>query len=42
MITTEGTIQKVNQAKEEGANEYIVKPFSAEQLVDALERVLED
>ncbi len=42
MITTEGTIQKINQAKEEGANEYIVKPFSAEQLVDALERVLED
>lgn len=40
MITTEGTVQKVNQAKEAGVNEYIVKPFSSEQLVEALEQVL--
>ncbi|MBT9547940.1 MAG: response regulator [Candidatus Sericytochromatia bacterium] len=41
MITTEGTAQKVNLAKDAGVNEYIVKPFSAAQLVDALNNVLE-
>lgn len=41
MITTEGTAQKVNLAKDAGINEYIVKPFSAAQLVDALDNVLE-
>jgi len=40
MITTEGTVQKVNLAKEAGVNEYIVKPFSAEQLISALDQVL--
>lgn len=41
MITTEGTAQKVNLAKDAGVNEYIVKPFSAAQLVEALDNVLE-
>ncbi|PIQ24475.1 two-component system response regulator [bacterium (Candidatus Blackallbacteria) CG17_big_fil_post_rev_8_21_14_2_50_48_46] len=41
MITTEGTAQKVNLAKDAGVNEYIVKPFSAAQLVEALNNVLE-
>ena len=41
MITTEGTLQKINLAKDAGVNEYIVKPFSAEKLVDALSSVLE-
>lgn len=41
MITTEGTAQKVNQAKDAGVSEYIVKPFSAPQLIEALNKVLE-
>lgn len=40
MITTEGTLQKVNLAKEAGVDEYIVKPFSAEKLIEALDNVL--
>lgn len=42
MITTEGTIQKINQAREVGIDEYIVKPFSPAQLINAIARVLED
>jgi len=41
MITTEGTAQKVNLAKASGATQYIVKPFSAEQLIKALDSVVE-
>lgn len=41
MITTEGTAKKVNLAKESGVNEYIVKPFSAEQLINTLNNVIE-
>ena len=41
MITTEGTAQKVNMAKDAGVSEYIIKPFSAPQLIDALTQVLE-
>lgn len=41
MITTEGTVQKVNLAKDAGVNEYIVKPFSAGQLIETLDKVLE-
>lgn len=41
MITTEGTAQKVNLAKESGVNEYIVKPFSSDQLIQTLNRVVE-
>jgi len=42
MITTEGTAQKVNLAKESGVNHYIVKPFSAEQLIKTLDTIAED
>jgi len=41
MITTEGTAKKVNIAKESGVNEYIVKPFSADQLIHTLNNVVE-
>ena len=40
MITTEGTAKKVNLAKESGVNEYIVKPFSAETLINTLHNVV--
>lgn len=41
MITTEGTAQKVNMAKGAGVNDYIVKPFSADKLIESLDRVTE-
>lgn len=41
MITTEGTVQKISHAKEAGVDAYIVKPFSATQLIDALNGLLE-
>lgn len=40
MITTEGTLQKLNLAKDAGVDEYIIKPFSAEKLIEALDKVL--
>lgn len=42
MITTEGTAQKVNLARESGVNHYIIKPFSAEQLIQTLDSIMED
>lgn len=40
MITTEGTIERVTEAIESGANEYIVKPFTADTLTKTLKKVL--
>ena len=41
MITTEGTIDKVMEALDSGVKEYVIKPFSAETLIAALNRVLD-
>jgi two-component system chemotaxis response regulator CheY len=36
MVTTEGSEGKVSEAKESGADGYLTKPFTADQLRDAL------
>ncbi len=36
MVTTEGSEAKVNEAKESGADGYLTKPFTADQLRDTL------
>ena len=36
MVTTEGSEAKVSEAKENGADGYLTKPFTADQLRDAL------
>lgn len=36
MVTTEGSDAKVNEAKEGGADGYLTKPFTADQLRDTL------
>ena len=36
MVTTEGSEAKVSEAKESGADGYLTKPFTAEQLRDTL------
>jgi two-component system chemotaxis response regulator CheY len=36
MVTTEGSDAKVAEAKESGANDYLTKPFTADQLRDVL------
>ena len=36
MVTTEGSEAKVSEAKESGADGYLTKPFTADQLRDAL------
>lgn len=39
MITTEGTIDKVMEALDAGVNEYVIKPFTIDTLIAALDRV---
>lgn len=39
MVTTEGTLEKMGEALEKGADRYVVKPFSAKDLESSLERV---
>jgi two-component system chemotaxis response regulator CheY len=41
MITTEGTIDKVMEALDSGVKEYVIKPFTAETLIAALNRVMD-
>lgn len=41
MITTEGTIDKVMEALDSGVKEYVIKPFTAETLISALNRVMD-
>ncbi len=36
MVTTEGSDAKVSEARESGADGYLTKPFTADQLRDAL------
>jgi len=36
MVTTEGSDAKVSEAKESGADGYLTKPFTADQLRDTL------
>ncbi|MBC8552329.1 MAG: response regulator [Candidatus Brocadiales bacterium] len=36
MVTTEGSAAKVSEAKDSGADGYLTKPFTADQLRDAL------
>jgi two-component system chemotaxis response regulator CheY len=36
MVTTEGSEGKISEAKESGADGYLTKPFTADQLRDAL------
>ncbi len=36
MVTTEGSDSKVSEAKESGADGYLTKPFTADQLRDTL------
>jgi two-component system chemotaxis response regulator CheY len=36
IVTTEGREDKINEAKESGADGYLTKPFTAEQLRDTL------
>ena len=36
MVTTEGSEAKVNEAKESGADGYLTKPFTTDQLRDTL------
>ncbi len=36
MVTTEGSEAKVSEAKDSGADGYLTKPFTADQLRDAL------
>ena len=40
MVTTEGSDSKKLEAKNSGANDYITKPFTAEQLRDTLGKYL--
>ncbi|MCP5006966.1 MAG: response regulator [Planctomycetes bacterium] len=40
MVTTEGSDAKKTEAKESGANDYITKPFTADQLRDTLGKYL--
>lgn len=40
MVTTEGSDAKVAEAKESGANDYLTKPFTADQLRDKLGKFL--
>ncbi|GJQ58289.1 MAG: response regulator [Candidatus Scalindua sp. AMX11] len=40
MVTTEGSDAKKSEAKESGANDYITKPFTADQLRDTLGKYL--
>ena len=40
MVTTEGSDSKKLEAKESGANDYITKPFKADQLRDTLGKYL--
>ena len=40
MVTTEGSDSKKLEAKESGANDYITKPFTADQLRDTLGKYL--
>jgi two-component system, chemotaxis family, chemotaxis protein CheY len=39
MVTTEATIDKVLEALDSGVNEYVIKPFAAGTLIDAINRV---
>ncbi len=39
MITTEGTMGKMEEALNEGVNDYVIKPFKADALQGKLERV---
>lgn len=41
MITTEGTIDKVMEALDSGVKEYVIKPFTADTLIAALNRVMD-
>jgi len=41
MITTEGAKEEVIQALKEGVNDYIVKPFTKQVLLEKIEKVLE-
>jgi two-component system chemotaxis response regulator CheY len=36
MVTTEGSDAKISEAKDSGADGYLTKPFTADQLRDAL------
>ncbi len=40
MVTTEGSDAKKSEAKESGANDYITKPFTVDQLRDTLGKYL--
>ncbi len=40
MVTTEGSDAKVSEARESGADGYLTKPFTADQLRDALGQYL--
>lgn len=40
MVTTEGEKHKVIEAIQSGANNYLVKPFKSEQLIDKVEKIL--
>lgn len=40
MVTTEGTMEKIDKAFASGANEYITKPFNAETLQKTMKKVL--
>lgn len=37
MVTTEDTLDRITEALEAGANEYVMKPFTAETIVEKLE-----
>lgn len=42
MVTTEGTMGKMEDALNEGVNDYVVKPFKAEDLQAKLKRVFKE
>ena len=39
MVTTEAEIEQMTRALEAGANEYVMKPFTKEAVVEQLERI---